>query len=66
MSHFSPWLDGPIVGLYLLAMMAAGVFVKKYVGKVEDFLGAGRGMDVFCSWESRPGDRHFNADLQRP
>src|SRR5436190_21794908 len=47
MTHFSPWLDGPIVGLYLLATMAAGIFVKKYVGKVEDFLVAGREMDVF-------------------
>lgn len=47
MSHFSAWVDGPIVGLYLLATMAAGVFVKKYVGKVEDFLVAGREMDVY-------------------
>lgn len=47
MSHFSPWIDGPIVGLYLLATMAAGIFVRRYVGKVEHFLVAGREMNVF-------------------
>jgi len=31
-------LDGGIVGVYLLVTMAAGVRVRKYVGKVEDFL----------------------------
>jgi solute:Na+ symporter, SSS family len=46
-SHFSPWIDGPIVGLYLLVTMAAGIFVRKYVGKVEHFLVAGREMDLF-------------------
>lgn len=46
MSHFN-WIDGSIVGLYLLLTMAAGVFVRRYVGKVEDFLVAGREMDVF-------------------
>jgi SSS family solute:Na+ symporter len=47
MSHFSLPIDGSIVGLYLLITMAAGIFVKKYVGKVDDFLVAGREMDVF-------------------
>jgi SSS family solute:Na+ symporter len=47
MTHFSFWIDGPIVGLYLLVTMAAGIFVRKYVGKVEHFLVAGREMDVF-------------------
>jgi SSS family solute:Na+ symporter len=41
------WIDGSIVGLYLLVTMAAGVFVRKYVAKVEHFLVAGREMDVF-------------------
>ena len=45
MSHFG-WIDGGIVGLYLLATMAAGLAVRRYVGKVEDFLLAGREMDV--------------------
>src|SRR3982750_622918 len=47
MTHFSFWIDGPIVGVYLLITMAAGIFVRKYVGKVEHFLVAGREMDVF-------------------
>jgi solute:Na+ symporter, SSS family len=44
-SHFG-WIDGSIVGLYLLATMAAGLAVRRYVGGVEDFLLAGREMDV--------------------
>jgi SSS family solute:Na+ symporter len=47
MTHFSPWIDGSLVGVYLLVTLAAGVAVRKYVGKVEDFLVAGREMDVF-------------------
>jgi len=47
MTHFSWWLDGSIVGLYLLATMVAGIAVRKYVGKVEHFLLAGREMNVY-------------------
>ena len=46
MTHFS-WIDGSIVGLYLLVTMIAGLSVRKYVGKVEHFLVAGREMDVY-------------------
>src|SRR6059036_1593462 len=46
MTHFS-WLDGSIIGIYLLATMIAGLMVRKYVGKVEHFLLAGREMDVY-------------------
>ena len=46
MSHFG-WIDGSIVGLYLLATMVAGLVVRRYVGKVEHFLVAGREMDVY-------------------
>ena len=45
MSHFS-WWDGSIVGVYLLVVMAAGVAMRKYVGKVEHFLVAGREMNI--------------------
>jgi len=45
-SNFS-WLDGSIVGVYLIVSIAAGLSVRKYVGKVEDFLVAGREMDVY-------------------
>ncbi|MGH7452517.1 MAG: sodium:solute symporter family protein, partial [bacterium] len=46
MNNFS-FVDGSIVGLYLLVTMVAGVMVRKYVGKVEDFLVAGREMNVY-------------------
>jgi SSS family solute:Na+ symporter len=46
MTNFS-FLDGGIVGIYLLVTMAAGIMVRKYVGKVEDFLVAGREMNVY-------------------
>lgn len=47
MSNFNWLLDGSIVGLYLLVTMVAGLMVRKYVGKVEHFLVAGREMDVY-------------------
>ncbi len=46
MTRFNWLLDGSIVGLYLLVTMVAGLYVRKYVGKVEHFLVAGRQMDV--------------------
>jgi SSS family solute:Na+ symporter len=45
--NFSWWTDGSIIGLYLLATMVAGVMVRKYVGKVEHFLMAGREMNLY-------------------
>jgi SSS family solute:Na+ symporter len=47
MPHFSAWIDGCIIGVYLIATLVAGIAVRKYVGKVEHFLVAGREMDVF-------------------
>lgn len=47
MSHFSWLVDGSIVGLYLLGTMLAGLWVKKYVRRVEDFLVAGREMNLY-------------------
>lgn len=41
------WIDGSIVGLYLLATMTAGILVRKYVGGVEDFLVAGREVNIY-------------------
>jgi SSS family solute:Na+ symporter len=46
MTHFSWPIDGSIVALYLLATMFAGLMVRKYVGRVEDFLVAGREMNL--------------------
>lgn len=45
MSRLTPF-DGSIVGLYLLVTMIAGLAVRRYVGRVEDFLVAGREMDL--------------------
>jgi SSS family solute:Na+ symporter len=47
MSHFHPWIDGSIVGLYLLGTMVAGIWVRRYVSKVEHFLVAGREMNLY-------------------
>lgn len=47
MSHFSWLVDGSLVGLYLVVTMVAGVVVRKYVGKVEHFLVAGREMNLY-------------------
>ena len=47
MTNFNWLLDGSIVGLYLLVTMVAGLMVRKYVGKVEHFLVAGREMDIY-------------------
>jgi SSS family solute:Na+ symporter len=47
MMHFSWLVDGSIVGLYLVATMAAGLLVRRYVGRVDHFLVAGREMNVF-------------------
>ena len=47
MPHFSWSIDGSIVGLYLLITMIAGLVVRKYVSRVEDFLVAGREMNVY-------------------
>ncbi len=44
---FSWPIDGSIVGLYLLVTMAAGLAMRKYIDRVDDFLVAGREMDVF-------------------
>lgn len=46
MTSFS-WVDGGIVGVYLLATMVAGIAVRKYVGKVEHYLIAGREMNLY-------------------
>jgi solute:Na+ symporter, SSS family len=40
-------IDGSIVGLYLLVTMAAGLAMRRYITSVDDFLVAGREMDVF-------------------
>ncbi len=46
MPHFSWSIDGSIIGFYLLVTMAAGVWLRKRVRRVEDFLVAGREMNL--------------------
>lgn len=46
MTSFSWSIDGSIIGLYLLLTMAAGVWLRKRVRRVEDFLVAGREMNL--------------------
>ncbi len=47
MSGIMFWPDGLIVSLYLLGTMTAGLMVRRYVGRVEDFLVAGREMNLY-------------------
>lgn len=47
MSHFSFLFDGSIIGVYLISCMVAGIAVRRYIGKVEDFLIAGREMNLY-------------------
>ena len=47
MTNFTWGIDGSIVGFYLLAVMIAGVMVRRFVSRVDDFLVAGREMNVY-------------------
>jgi SSS family solute:Na+ symporter len=47
MPGFNWPIDGSIVGVYLLVTMMAGLAMRKYIDRVDDFLVAGREMDVF-------------------
>lgn len=47
MTHFHWLYDGSIVGIYLIVTMAAGIAMRRYVGKVEDYLVAGREMNLY-------------------
>ena len=46
MTRFT-WLDGSIIGVYLLVTMIAGIMVRKYVSRVDHFLVAGREMNLY-------------------
>lgn len=46
MSNFS-FIDGSIAGLYLLIVVVIGVLVRRYVSRVDQFLLAGRELNVF-------------------
>lgn len=46
-TKFNWAVDGSIVGIYLFISIYAGLMVRKYVGKVEHFLVAGREMNLY-------------------
>ena len=46
MSHFT-FIDGGIVGVYILAVVVIGVLVRRYVSKVDQFLVAGRELNIY-------------------
>ncbi len=47
MSNFNWPIDGSIAGVYLLVTFVAGLMVRRYVVKVDDFLVAGREMKLY-------------------
>ncbi|MGI9550441.1 MAG: sodium:solute symporter family protein [Aurantibacter sp.] len=47
MSNFDLLVDGPIVLVYLAATITAGLWVRRYVKNVSDFVVAGRSVDLY-------------------
>ena len=40
-------LDGAIIVVFLVSSVAAGLFARKYIKNIDDFLVAGRGMNIY-------------------
>ena len=47
MTNFNWFVDGSIILLYLAGTITAGLYVRRYVKKVDDFLVAGRNVDLY-------------------
>ncbi len=47
MTNFNWFVDGPIVLLYLIGTISAGLWVRRYIQKLDDFLVAGRKVDLY-------------------
>lgn len=47
MTNFNWYVDGGIIVIYLIGTIAAGLYVRKYVKNVSDFLVADRGVDLY-------------------
>ena len=47
MSNFNIYIDGSILLLYIIGTLAAGLWVRKYVRNVNDYLLAGRKVDLY-------------------
>lgn len=52
MLNFNWFLDGSIVGVYILLSLIVGLIIKKYVKNVDDFLVAGRSVDLYVGMAS--------------
>ncbi|MGL6114928.1 MAG: sodium:solute symporter family protein [Cetobacterium sp.] len=52
MTNFSWLLDGGLVGFYILLSLIVGIFIRKYVRNVNDFLVAGRSVDLHVGMAS--------------
>lgn len=52
MTNFNWFLDGGLVGFYILLSLVVGIFIKKYVRNVNDFLVAGRSVDLHVGMAS--------------
>lgn len=47
MTNFNWYVDGVIVLFYLVGTLTAGLYVRRYVRKLDDFLVAGRKVDLY-------------------
>ena len=47
MTNFNWYVDGPIVLIYLLGTVWAGLWIRRFVHKVDDFLVAGRNVNLY-------------------
>jgi len=47
MTNFNWYVDGGIIVIYLIGTIAAGLYVRKYVKNVSDFLVADRSVDLY-------------------
>ena len=47
MTNFNWYVDGGIIVIYLIGTIAAGLYVRKYVKNVNDFLVADRSVDLY-------------------
>lgn len=50
--HFSWLLDGSIIGFYILVSLFVGLSIRKYVNNVEDYLVAGREVNLYAGMAS--------------
>ncbi|SHF16714.1 sodium:solute symporter family protein [Clostridium fallax] len=51
-TNFSWMLDGSIVGCYILVSLVVGLLIRKYVSNVDDYLLAGREVDLYAGMAS--------------